>query len=31
MTYTDCILGTNWVQVPMSKNIEQECLSKVSR
>jgi len=28
MTYTDCILGTNWVQVPMSKNIEQECLSK---
>ena len=28
MTYIDCILGTNWVQVPMSKNIEQECLSK---
>ena len=28
MTYMDCILGTNWVQVPMSKNIEQECLSK---
>ena len=28
MTYIDCTLGTNWVQVPMSKNIEQECLSK---
>ena len=28
MTYMDCTLGTNWVQVPMSKNIEQECLSK---
>ena len=28
MTYIDFTLGTNWVQVPMSKNIEQECLSK---
>lgn len=28
ITNINCILGTNWVQVPMSKNIEKECLSK---